>query len=43
MRWVMGAGQSVCHFRGAYYASALWCRISTASANCEGPDVTVRF
>ena len=41
LRWVMGAGQSVAHSRGAYYATALWCRSALKSANCLGPDVTL--
>ncbi len=41
LRWVMGAGQSLTQFRGAYYATRRWCELALGHTNCEGPDVTL--
>ncbi len=40
MRWMMGAGQSVGQYRGAYHATRYWCKQALDSPNVEGVNIT---
>lgn len=41
MRWMMGAGNSGGHFRGAYSATRYWCQNAVESPNVDGVNVTM--
>jgi hypothetical protein len=41
MPWMMGAGQSMAQFRGAYHATRYWCRQAIDSPNVEGVNITL--
>ena len=40
MRWMMGAGQSMAQYRGAFHATRYWCRRALNSPNVEGVNIT---
>jgi len=40
MRWMMAAGQSGAHFRGAYRATRYWCTKALGIPNLEGVNIT---
>jgi hypothetical protein len=40
MRWMIGGGQSMGQFRGAYHATRYWCREALNSDNVEGINLT---
>ncbi|MCK4417851.1 MAG: family 20 glycosylhydrolase, partial [Candidatus Latescibacteria bacterium] len=41
MRWMMGAGQSIGQYRGAYHATRYWCKQALDSPNVEGVNITL--
>jgi len=41
MRWMMGAGSSGGHFRGAYSATRYWCQNAVNSDNVDGVNITM--
>ena len=41
MQWMMGAGQSIGQYRGAYHATRYWCKQALDSPNVEGVDITL--
>ncbi len=41
MRWMMGAGSSGGHFRGAYSATRYWCQNAVNSSNVDGVNMTM--
>lgn len=40
-RWLMGGGQSVNQYRGAYHATRHWCRRALDAPNVEGINITL--
>ncbi len=40
MRWMMGAGQSGMHMRGAYLATRYWCQQAADAPGVEGVNIT---
>ena len=40
MRWIIGAGQSMGQYRGAYHATRHWCRKAVNSPDLEGVNIT---
>jgi hypothetical protein len=40
MRWMMGGGQSMAQYRGAYHATRYWCKQAVDSPNVEGVNIT---
>lgn len=40
MRWMMGAGQSGMHMRGAYMATRYWCQQAVDAPGVEGVNIT---
>ena len=40
-RWMMGGGQSVNQYRGAYHATRHWCKRALAAPNVEGINITL--
>ncbi len=39
--WMMGAGQSMAQFRGAFHATRYWCKKAIESPNVQGVNITL--